>query len=125
MADVAERANVSKWQALRHALCPRCRKGPIFEPRRGLRLPHMYPYCPECGLKYEREHGYFLGAMYISYGLGLVVIAAFSAILWATTRLGFYRSILYGFLIFLPFAPALAVISRVLWIHFDRAVDPE
>jgi hypothetical protein len=85
----------------------------------------MYPYCPECGLKYEREHGYFLGAMYISYGLGLVVIAAFSAILWATTRLGFYRSILFGFLIFLPFAPALAVISRVLWIHFDRAVDPD
>ena len=34
-------------------------------------------------------------------------------------------SILFGFLVFLPFAPALAVISRVLWIHFDRAVDPE
>jgi hypothetical protein len=38
---------------------------------------------------------------------------------------GLSRSVLFGFLLFLPFAPALAAISRVLWIHFDRAVDPE
>ena len=27
----------------------------------------MYERCPECDLKYEREQGYFLGAMYFSY----------------------------------------------------------
>ena len=40
-----------------------------------------------CGLKFEREPGYFLGALYISYGLGVVSIAMLAAGLWAVTRL--------------------------------------
>jgi len=85
----------------------------------------MYPYCLECGLKYEREEGYFLGAMYISYGLGVALIAGFSAIVFATTRLGFYSSVLAGLIIFVPFAPLIAIAARVLWIHLDRAIDPD
>lgn len=27
----------------------------------------MFDNCPVCGLKFEREQGYFLGAMYVSY----------------------------------------------------------
>ena len=33
----------------------------------------MYERCEVCNLKFEREPGYFLGAMYISYGLGLTL----------------------------------------------------
>lgn len=85
----------------------------------------MLPYCPQCGLKYEREEGYFLGAMYISYGMALVLIAAFTALVFATTRSGFYASVLWGLAIFVPFAPLVAIAARVLWIHLDRAVDPD
>ena len=84
----------------------------------------MFPYCPECGLKYEREEGYFLGARYISYGLSLGLIAAFAALAYAATRLGFYSSVLAGLILFVPFAPLIAVVARVLWIHLDRAIDP-
>lgn len=38
----------------------------------------MNDRCPTCGLHFNREPGYFLGAMYISYGLGLAVIG----VLW-------------------------------------------
>ena len=31
----------------------------------------MTPRCSVCGLKFQREEGYFLGAMYISFGLAL------------------------------------------------------
>ena len=37
-------------------------------------FPKMHERCPTCGLKFEREPGYFLGAMYVSYGLALVTI---------------------------------------------------
>jgi hypothetical protein len=84
----------------------------------------MYPYCPDCGLKYAREAGYFLGAMYISYGMALVVIAVATAVLWFALGLTFIRAVLWGFVLFLPTAPLIAVWSRVLWIHFDQAVDP-
>jgi hypothetical protein len=29
--------------------------------------------CPECGLVFEREPGYFLGSFYVSYGVGAAV----------------------------------------------------
>lgn len=29
----------------------------------------MNPYCPHCHYKFEKEPGYFFGAMYVNYGL--------------------------------------------------------
>lgn len=39
-------------------ICPECGIGKLFE--KGFR---MYSHCTKCGLKYEREQGYFIGAM--------------------------------------------------------------
>ena len=85
----------------------------------------MLPYCRECGLKYEREQGYFLGAMYISYGLALILIVAISVVLWLLTSWSIERDIVIASLLFLPFVPVLVMMARVLWIHMDRAFDPE
>ncbi len=50
--------------------CPRCRKGRQFvEPFSFQNAYRMYERCPVCDLKYEREPGYFYGAMFVSYGL--------------------------------------------------------
>ncbi len=46
----------------------------------------MHDECPSCGLRFNREPGYFLGAMYVSYGLALVAIGALSVALWALTE---------------------------------------
>ena len=45
----------------------------------------MFERCPVCDLRFEREPGYFMGAMYISYVLGLLVIAVFAAVLLVVT----------------------------------------
>ncbi|HEY8829040.1 MAG TPA: DUF983 domain-containing protein, partial [Candidatus Limnocylindria bacterium] len=50
-------------------LCPRCRRGELFTG-----LLDMPERCPVCGLVYEREHGYFVGAMAISYGLAVALV---------------------------------------------------
>ncbi len=85
----------------------------------------MFPICPVCGLKYEREEGYFLGAMYISYGLGLVVLVAVMLPLWMFAGLALMRAVFIAFLVFLPLVPLLTVYARVLWIHFDQKLDPD
>lgn len=84
----------------------------------------MQPYCEVCGLKFEREEGYFLGAMYISYALALITIAVFTAGLWAWNR-HFFRDILWAIVLFLPVAPFLTLFARTLWIYLDQAIDPE
>ena len=38
--------------------------------------------CPVCGLVFEREPGYFLGAMYFSYALAVFIIAPLFILLY-------------------------------------------
>lgn len=85
----------------------------------------MHDSCPNCGLNFNREPGYFLGAMYISYGLALAMIAVLGTLLWALTSWPVDKIAIWAVLLFLPFAPLLTFLSRVLWIYFDQTVDPE
>jgi hypothetical protein len=81
--------------------------------------------CPICSLKFEREEGYFLGAMYIGYLLGLVVIVGFAMLLWLGLHVRLYSSFIWGMILFLPFVVPVTILARVLWIYLDQAIDPE
>jgi hypothetical protein len=85
----------------------------------------MHDRCPSCGLHFNREAGYFLGAMYISYGLGLAIITAFGGVLWVLTRWRLDKIAIGAVVLFLPVVPIVTFLSRVLWIYLDQTVDPE
>ena len=99
--------------------CPRCRQGKMFHG-----ILAMNERCPACGLVFEREPGYFMGAMYISYGISVAILTTVyftaAAVLpgWDTAALPLPAMFLY-----LPLMPAVFRYSRVLWIYFDRATD--
>jgi uncharacterized protein (DUF983 family) len=53
--------------------CPNCGKGNVYEKKKKfIELPVMKEECPECHYHFDREPGYFLGAMYISYALAVL-----------------------------------------------------
>jgi uncharacterized protein (DUF983 family) len=108
-----------------HQRCPRCRVGKIFHHSIFLGFPKMLECCPVCHLLYEREPGYFMGAMFISYGLGLLVIAVIAALLWAVTGWWITKDFIWAVILFLPLAPAVTLLSRILWIYFDQTFDPD
>jgi len=85
----------------------------------------MNSRCPVCDLKFEREEGYFLGAMYVSYGLALFTIVAIALLLWILTRMSIIKAAGWAVVLFLPLAPLLTLLARVLWIYLDRSIDPE
>jgi len=118
-------SHVSAASAILRQLCPRCRMGTIFRSSIFTGFPKMREVCPICGLKFEREQGYFLGAMYISYGLALITILAFALLLWFFLRWSIQKTTIWAVVLFLPLAPTLTLFSRVLWIYLDQAVDPE
>jgi uncharacterized protein (DUF983 family) len=119
------RANVSVLKGTLHQLCPSCRSATIFRASIFRSLPAMRESCPACGLKFEREEGYFLGAMIIDYGLALVIVSALAGIVWVFTRWGLIKSVIIAFVLFLPTIPSLTRFGRVLWIYLDRSIDPE
>ena len=99
--------------------CPRCRQGRLFSG-----LITMPERCASCGMYYEREHGYFVGAMAISYGLAVAIVAiVFGVVLWLTKWPVEWVLLLSGGA-FLPLAPVCFRYSRALWIHLDRRIDP-
>jgi uncharacterized protein (DUF983 family) len=69
-------SNSSAILSLLKMQCPRCHEGPMFngEMLNPKNFDAMYSHCPNCGLRYERELGFYWGAMYLSYGLSVGVI---------------------------------------------------
>jgi uncharacterized protein (DUF983 family) len=65
--------------------CPNCKSGDMFETKGNiflLKTPKMYVRCKECDYKFEKEPGFFIGAMYVSYALGVSEIVGCLIILW-------------------------------------------
>lgn len=87
----------------------------------------MNERCPVCGARFERGPGYFTGAMYFSYALGIPLIAAgvLVAKLWLVPSWPLHWIVLVVWAASLPLVPAIFRYSRVLFIHFDRYFDPE
>ncbi len=105
------------WRgAIRH--CPRCGGGKLFHHWFG-----MVPDCPHCGIHFEREPGYWVGAVAINTivigFLFAVLLVTFSALTvpdipWVTLLLLEVPIMLIGPAVFYPF-------SKTLWVAVDRA----
>lgn len=100
--------------------CPRCREGRIFKGTFAMNDP-----CPVCGLAFEREPGYFFGAMYFSYGLSaLVLVPLFFLSEWMFPNLYYLWVPVVAVIPYLPLIPLIFRYSRVMWIYFDRGAAP-
>jgi hypothetical protein len=86
----------------------------------------MNEHCPICGLEFGRgDPGYFTGAMYVSYALSIPLIALLTLVeYFLLPGWSLFRLVLLASLLCLPLIPAIWQYSRVIWIHFDRWLDP-
>jgi uncharacterized protein (DUF983 family) len=60
--------------------CPQCRQGNVFEaanPYTLNKISDTNKHCPYCDFRFEREPGFFTGAMYFSYALNVGMIVVF------------------------------------------------
>ncbi|CAN5204977.1 hypothetical protein BH10PLA2_BH10PLA2_24180 [soil metagenome] len=107
------------WALLRQR-CPRCRRGKMFRGSFAMNDP-----CPYCGLLFQREEGYFLGAMYMSFPItSAILIPIFFVLCELLPDWNSLVIVALTTLIYLPTMPSVFRYSRVLWIYFDRLGDP-
>lgn len=120
----------SKLKSIFSNKCPRCHQGDFWaraNPYYNLLLnkARIYETCGHCGLKYEREPGYWYGAMYVGYALS---IAAFVTA-WVATSVLYPEewSAAIQVLSIIAFAFALVPInfylSRLIWINLFTKFD--
>lgn len=84
----------------------------------------MNESCSHCGLKYEREPGFFLGSIYYNYGLTSLIATIVYPV--ATFGLKYPRTptiiCIVAFVILFPIW--FFRYARSFWLGFDQFVDP-
>jgi Protein of unknown function (DUF983) len=81
--------------------------------------------CPVCGLVFEREPGYFFGAMYFSYAIAVVILVPlFFLLQWLLPERLSWLVVPVTLLPYLFLVPLVFRYSRVLWLYFDRSIAP-
>lgn len=102
--------------------CPRCGASGIFSGWWTLR-----DACPNCDLRYEREEGYWLGAIAINTGL---TIAAFAVVFvgmivatWPSPPWGAVGAATIAVTAILPIV--LYPISKTVWVAVDLGLSGE
>jgi len=98
--------------------CPLCGQGRLF---RGWLTMHRH--CPHCGVTFEREPGFFLGSIYINYGLTALIVAILYPVLMFN-RVAGKTPLLFGAIAFTVCFPILLFPwARSLWLGFDQWHD--
>lgn len=108
--------------------CPRCHQGKVLSNNNPLVISKILdtePTCSCCGLKYEKEPGFFYGAMYVSYGLTsgiFIVMFILELTVFNLDTTAFAIIMLSIILLTFPFVTRWA---RVLWLNFFFRYNPE
>jgi len=112
----------SKLYSILKLKCPRCHQGDLFLHKNAYKLSKlgdMPKNCPDCGLKYEKEPGYFYGAMFISYGLTVgisIVVFLILSLLVPSWPLEYHIPVIAAVLVLLT--PLNFRWSRAIWMNF-------
>lgn len=110
----------SRFYSIFKMKCPRCQEGEFFvsHPYDLKKAGDIHKNCPECGLKYSKEPGFYYGAMYVSYGLGVILFVA----LWVSFNL-FFADVNVGVQILIISlasifsAPYFYALSKIIWAN--------
>lgn len=106
--------------------CPKCQEGDFFisHPYDLRRAGDLHQNCPNCGVKFSKEPGFYYGAMYISYALCVAVFVTF----WVSFNLFFNNVNLYlqiGIIVaaLILTTPYIYALSKIIWANMFIAYD--
>jgi len=94
--------------------CPRCGRSALY---RGWFA--MCEQCAACGLRYEREQGYFVGAIYINYAVTVAIAAGGVLVLDWTIGLSLAEQLVIGIALGALVPVVFFRYARSLWLSLD------
>ena len=121
-------AKGTKIYSIAKMKCPRCHEGDFFvsHPYNLKHAGEIHENCEVCHLKYSREPGFYYGAMYVSYGLGVALFVT----LWVSMNLffswfstGVQIAIIVSSMLIL--SPYLYALSKIVWANLFFKYDRE
>jgi uncharacterized protein (DUF983 family) len=94
--------------------CPRCGRTPLYAG-----IFTMRESCAACGFRYEREQGYFVGAIYVNYVVtAAIAVGTVLALDW-TVGLTLTQQLAVGVALALLVPVVFFRYARSLWLGLD------
>jgi uncharacterized protein (DUF983 family) len=117
----------SKVNSILTGSCPKCQNENMYVDSNPYHLGNvlkMHENCSHCGLKYKIEPSFFYGAMYVSYGVNVVLGVAAFVIAYVFIKLNLKESFaaIIGSLV--VFYPLVLRVSRNIYINMFVSYDP-
>ena len=97
--------------------CPRCGRSPLFTG-----WFTMHERCAVCGLVYEREQGYFVGAIYVNYAVTVAIAVGTVLVLDWTIGLTLRAQLALGIALVTLVPLVFFRYARSLWLAVDHLV---
>lgn len=108
--------------------CPRCHEESMYKVKNSYILTTVYDMhekCSHCGLKYKIEPSFFFGAMFVSYGLGVLL----GIITFLISHYAFHNNLKTSFVAIMlsltAFMPIIMRWSRNIWINLNISYDKD
>ena len=111
------------WKTVKSAVllrCPRCVEGALFQG-----LFSMRARCAVCDLMFEREPGYFVGAIYINYAVTAVLTIGGFLVLDAYANVSLTVQIALWSVFGIVFPLWFYRYSKSAWLAIDHLISPE
>ena len=100
--------------------CPHCHEGRFFQshPYDLTKAGDLLEHCPQCGRSYEMEPGFYYGAMYVAYGLGVgICLATFLLLHWIAPLMPLYWIIIVMAAVMIFGGPYFYALSKIIWAN--------
>lgn len=108
--------------------CPRCNLDNLYvdnNPYHLSKLGQMKKCCDKCGQAYEPETGFYYGAMYVSYGLGVAFMVGPAMLLYGVFDVGFGWLLAFVLSMYFFLFPLFFRWSRNIWLNIFVKYDEE
>lgn len=110
----------SKLYSIFNAKCPECHEGAFFvaHPYNLKKIGDTYEKCDSCGVNYSKEPGFYYGAMYVAYGLGVAIfISAWVATWGLNLSVSAFNLFLVVSGVLLLGTPYIYHLSKIIWAN--------
>jgi uncharacterized protein (DUF983 family) len=118
----------SKLYSILTGTCPKCHEESMYIVKNSYILTKvfdMHEKCGHCNQKYKIEPSFFFGAMFVSYGLGVIL----GIVTFLITHYGFHTNLKTSFVAIMLsltcFMPIIMRLSRNIWINLNIGFDKD
>ncbi|MBC8464247.1 MAG: DUF983 domain-containing protein [Bacteroidetes bacterium] len=110
----------NKLYSIIYQKCPVCHEGDFFHshPYNLMKAGDIYERCSVCNSRYSKEPGFYYGAMYVGYGLGVLLFLLASlmvVVLGLQVELWRIFLVVAGALLIL--SPYFYALSKIIWAN--------